>query len=144
MVITEATFYIPRRWANEYKDNYRFYIPFLLTYQVIRGNDTELLLANSQLIDKSYIYDFLHPLMGTGLLCSTKQKWHIRRRILTPTFHFNILQQFQNTFNDESAKFVKTIHNKLENENGKCGIHLQTDVPNFTINTICGEFFSFK
>lgn len=73
---------------------YRFWILGVLHYHVVRCADLEKLLGSSRQIRKSQVYDFLHPLMGTGLLTSTGTKWLQRRRILTPTFHFNILQDF--------------------------------------------------
>lgn len=78
--------------------SYRFWILGRLHYNVVRAADVEALLTSSRQITKSQLYDFLRPLMGTGLLTSTGHKWHQRRRILTPTFHFNILQDFLGIF----------------------------------------------
>lgn len=56
------------------------------------------------------MYDFLIDWLGTGLLISTGQKWHSRRKIITPTFHFKILQQFVDVFNDQNRIFIDKIN----------------------------------
>lgn len=56
------------------------------------------IITNPKHIEKSFTYKFLHTLLGTGLLTSTGEKWFSRRKLLTPAFHFNILNGFQSTF----------------------------------------------
>lgn len=55
------------------------------------------------------MYEFLVDWLGTGLLISTGQKWHSRRKIITPTFHFKILQQFVDVFNHQNRIFIDKI-----------------------------------
>lgn len=69
----------------------------------------EAILGSQKLIDKSDEYDFIAEWLGTGLLISTGQKWFTRRKAITPTFHFKILEQFVEVFDKHSAIFVKNL-----------------------------------
>lgn len=60
--------------------------------------DAERILTSSKHIEKSILYEMLHPFLGTGLLTSGGVKWFQRRRMLTPAFHFNILKEFLEIF----------------------------------------------
>ncbi len=50
---------------------------------------------STKLIDKSSEYDFLKPWLADGLLLSTGNKWFKMIKVITPTFHFKILDQFK-------------------------------------------------
>ncbi|XP_066264990.1 cytochrome P450 4V2-like isoform X1 [Branchiostoma lanceolatum] len=69
----------------------------------------EVLFSSSKHIEKSFVYDFLHPWLGTGLLTSKGDKWKTRRRLITPTFHFKILSDFLHEFNDQSEVMVRKL-----------------------------------
>lgn len=43
---------------------------------------------------------------GVSFVLGTK--WHKRRKILTPAFHFNILQQFMDIITEETNRISKT------------------------------------
>lgn len=60
-------------------------------------------------------------------------KWQTRRRILTPAFHFSILQQFLNIFNEETENFVNILTKIEENE-----IDINPHVTHFTLKSIMG------
>ena len=76
----------------------------------------EVILTNNKFLSKSSQYSFLHDSLGEGLLFSTNQKWFTRRRIITPTFHFKILEQFFEVFVEQNHLLMDKIE---ENADGK-------------------------
>ncbi|XP_069949156.1 cytochrome P450 4c3-like isoform X2 [Cherax quadricarinatus] len=74
----------------------------------------EVILSSQKHLDKSREYNFLHPWLGTGLLTSTGSKWHSRRKLLTPAFHFKILEDFVEVFNNQSNKMVQKLQQKAD------------------------------
>ncbi|XP_066945976.1 cytochrome P450 4C1-like [Macrobrachium rosenbergii] len=77
---------------------------------------TEAVLSSSRLLEKNFAYYFLHPWLGAGLLTSSGQKWHSRRKLLTPAFHFKILEDFVEVFNAESLKMVAKLRARADGE----------------------------
>ncbi|BES98080.1 Hypothetical protein NTJ_10895 [Nesidiocoris tenuis] len=54
-------------------------------------DDIEVLLTSTKNIDKGPDYEVLAPWLGDGLVMSTGAKWKQRRKMLTSSFHFKIL-----------------------------------------------------
>ncbi|KAK4029580.1 hypothetical protein OUZ56_022559 [Daphnia magna] len=77
------------------------------------AESAEVVLSSNKIIDKSGEYDFLHPWLATGLLTSTGSKWHQRRKMLTPTFHFKILEDFVHVFNEQSKILVEKLSKEV-------------------------------
>lgn len=68
-----------------------------------------ILTCTSTNLGKNDIYDLMAPWLGDGLLLSNGSKWNSRRKILTPAFHFNILEQFCEIFDKEAAILVTKL-----------------------------------
>ena len=43
---------------------------------------------------------------------STGAKWHSRRKLLTPAFHFKVLDKFLHSFNKHSSKLIDVLRNR--------------------------------
>ncbi|XP_071579785.1 cytochrome P450 4c21-like isoform X3 [Temnothorax nylanderi] len=84
---------------------------FFFPASVSHPNDLETILNSTKHIEKTFIYDNLQPWFGTGLLTNGGAKWHSRRKILTPTFHFNILQLFIQILIEEGENMTKSLKN---------------------------------
>ncbi|XP_036145805.1 cytochrome P450 4C1 [Monomorium pharaonis] len=96
-------------------------------------DDLEIILSSTKNIDKSMIYEIFHPWLGMGLLTSGGSKWHSRRKILTPTFHFNILQQFIEILVEEGESMTRS----LKNAGGIVTKDLEPFISEHTLNAIC-------
>ncbi|XP_045035238.1 cytochrome P450 4C1-like isoform X1 [Daphnia magna] len=88
----------------------RLWIGPLAMFSVSGAEGAEVVLSSNKIIDKSREYNFIQPWLGTGLLTSTGSKWHQRRKMLTPTFHFKILEEFIRVFNEQSAVLVEKLN----------------------------------
>ncbi|CAH0550618.1 unnamed protein product [Brassicogethes aeneus] len=93
----------------------------------------EFVLSSNKVLEKSKNYNFLHTWLGTGLLTSTGAKWKERRKIITPTFHFQILEQFVDVFENQGKILIK----KLEKEVGKDSVNIFPYVTLCTLDIIC-------
>ncbi|KAF4517611.1 hypothetical protein B566_EDAN002842 [Ephemera danica] len=82
------------------------YIPII---HVTAPKHLETILSNVDHISKGRDYDFLAEWLGYSLLISNGAKWHSRRKLLTPAFHFSILEQFVPVFCDKTRIFVEKL-----------------------------------
>ncbi|RMX53151.1 hypothetical protein pdam_00021918, partial [Pocillopora damicornis] len=109
--------------------------PFIFLY---KPELVEVVLHSSKYISKSADYDFLHPWLGTEerenivinsfhlineifcmclnllLYFSDGLKWKTRRRLITPTFHFSILNTFLQVFEEQSKILVSNLEKKVK------------------------------
>ncbi|KAF5277259.1 hypothetical protein FQA39_LY18508 [Lamprigera yunnana] len=78
------------------------------------SKEAELMLTSLATIEKSYEYNFFHDWLGTGLLTSSGSKWKHHRKLITPTFHFQILKEFLTIFDKQSNIFIQTLSENLD------------------------------
>ena len=64
------------------------------TVEPLFNNSTELL-------GKASVYDSVKRWLGTGLITSTGKKWKSRRKMVTPAFHFQKLDDSLSNFNSK-------------------------------------------
>ncbi|KAF7492036.1 Cytochrome P450 4c3 [Sarcoptes scabiei] len=82
---------------------------------LFRPNDVEIILSRNNLTEKSTEYRFLNSWLGEGLVTSGKQKWRLRRKILTPAFHFRIIEDFLPIINEQSDILIKKLDLIVQN-----------------------------
>lgn len=97
------------KWTATYGNVFRIWMGAHAFVVVSKPEDLEILLSSTKHIEKAELYGLLVPWIGTGLLTSTGKKWHTRRKLITPTFHFRILDQFVEVFNRNSTLMVQKM-----------------------------------
>ncbi|EDV45580.1 uncharacterized protein Dere_GG12913 [Drosophila erecta] len=106
---------------RKYGRLYRVWILHQLAVFSTDPRDVEFVLSSQQHITKNNLYKLLNCWLGDGLLMSTGRKWHGRRKIITPTFHFKILEQFVEIFDQQSAVMVEQLQSRAD---GKTPINI--------------------
>ncbi|KAJ9594698.1 hypothetical protein L9F63_014032 [Diploptera punctata] len=102
--------------------------PYVLVFHPDR---LEPILSSSKHIEKSGDYLYLHPWLGTGLLTSSGLHAY---EILTPTFHFKILEDFIGVFLEQSAILVEKLKKEVDND---VGFNIFPYVTLCTLDIVC-------
>lgn len=93
----------------------------------------EGILSSQKLIEKSVDYDMIKPWLGTGLLIASGKKWHQRRKIITPAFHFQILERFVETMDEQGMVLIEKL-TKLDGQE----VDIFPLVNLYALDVICG------
>ncbi|NP_001165991.1 cytochrome P450 4BW5 [Nasonia vitripennis] len=96
----------------------------------------EVLLTSTVNIKKSSIYNIIIPWLGDGLLTLTGKKWHHHRRLLTPAFHFRVLEQFTETMHEKADVFNECLKEQVSS-NPKEPVDIFSFASRFTLDVIC-------
>ncbi|KAL4712698.1 hypothetical protein ACJJTC_007995 [Scirpophaga incertulas] len=125
-------FSIMRKYCNRWDRIFRFWSMFIGAVNIYTPDDVETIISTTKFNEKSDVYSFLEPWLQDGLLVSKGTKWHERRKILTPAFHFNILQRFFIVIEENSRRMVDCLLKSTEIE-----IDIIPLISEFTLNSIC-------
>ncbi|KAF8770896.1 Cytochrome P450 4V2 like protein [Argiope bruennichi] len=87
------------------------YKPGMMFY---KPETVEVLLNNTELIEKGILYKLIAPWLGAGLITSGGEKWRKHRKMLTPTFHFSILENFIPVFQEQSEILVSKLQLRIQ------------------------------
>ncbi|KAM6221288.1 cytochrome P450 4V2 [Rhynchocyon petersi] len=114
-------------------------VPMVALYH---AENVEVILTSSKQIDKSSLYKFLEPWLGQGLLTSTGNKWRSRRKMLTPTFHFTILDDFLDVMNEQANILVKKLEKHVDQEAFNCFFYVTLCALDIICETAMGKSIS--
>ncbi|XP_063975450.1 cytochrome P450 4C1-like [Diachasmimorpha longicaudata] len=94
----------------------------------------EIILRSTKHIDKSMVYEYIEPWLGKGLLTSSGEKWFHDRKLITPAFHFGILEDFAEVIVEKAAILNKRLREQVQlhgqepfdvfNMTGKCALDI--------------------
>nr|QZM07462.1 cytochrome P450 monooxygenase CYP4BN52 [Lasioderma serricorne] len=118
-----------QKYGKVYKVRIGPFIPQIVISDV---KQLEVLLSSTNHISKSINYKFLDKWLGTGLLTSD-ELWRRHRKIITPTFHFKILEDFIDIFNNAGEILIE----KLKKEVGKSSFNFYPYISLCALDIIC-------
>ncbi|KRK06141.1 cytochrome P450 4d1 isoform X2 [Drosophila yakuba] len=121
--------------AERHGDTFGLFLGPSYSVMLFNPRDVERVLGNSQLLTKSQEYSFLGRWLNEGLLVSNGRKWHRRRKIITPAFHFRILEPYVEIFDRQSLRLVEEL--RLRMSRGQERINLGEAIHLCTLDAIC-------
>ncbi|XP_034653664.1 cytochrome P450 4d1 isoform X1 [Drosophila subobscura] len=122
--------------ADKYGDTFKIRLGPCFSVMFFHPSDVEQVLSSTQLVDKADEYDFLARWLNQGLLVSTGRKWHKRRKIITPAFHFRILEQYVEIFDRQTRPFLANLE-LMRGHNGRHLVNLGHAVHLCALDVIC-------
>ncbi|XP_075153108.1 putative cytochrome P450 4ac1 [Haematobia irritans] len=111
--------------------SYLLYFVWTPMYNVVTAEDSAEVFQSTTIMEKAIVYGLIKEFLGDGLLISSDRKWFHRRKLLTPAFHFNVLQTFNEIFKEESLKLLKKLQSLPKEE-----IEVNDVVTEFTLNNV--------
>jgi len=105
-------------------------IPYVLVY---RAQSMEDLISNNNFLVKSREYKFIKPFLRGGLITSEGEKWRSRRKLLTPAFHFKILDDFNDIYNKQASILSCKLEKAADSEEA---VNIFDSLPLCTLDTI--------
>ncbi|XP_040167169.1 cytochrome P450 4C1-like [Anopheles arabiensis] len=102
-------FYLLDERTRRYPEIHRVWTGLTPEVRISKPEYVEQVIGSSKHIEKATMYRFLHDWLGNGLLTSKGERWHQHRKLITPTFHFNILDGFCDVFAENSEEMVEYL-----------------------------------
>ncbi|XP_063696375.1 cytochrome P450 4d2-like [Culicoides brevitarsis] len=75
-------------------------------------------IVNNPKFGKSSEYDLVKPWLGDSMLINEGEKWHKKRKMITPAFHFQILERFIPIFEEQSEVFIENLRDTMHKPEG--------------------------
>ena len=122
------------KWARRFLPLFRVWVGPVPAVVITDPSVARQILGPTGPLTKSSIYKLIHPWLKTGLLTSTGPKWKARRRLITPSFHFEALTVFFDTFVKQADILAKCLH--VASRKGPDGIHVYRYITNATLDII--------
>lgn len=71
-------------------------------------------LSSSKHVEKIYFYKLLHNFLGEGLVTSEGSKWRYHRKLIQPSFHISLLEEYVQIFDKGSQILIDVINNQIQ------------------------------
>ncbi|XP_050545276.1 cytochrome P450 4C1-like isoform X3 [Daktulosphaira vitifoliae] len=86
-----------------------------LALYVMKPEDIQIILNNSNALDKGKFFKFFSGAFGEGLSTAAVPKWKLHRRIISPFFNNSHISTFLSVFNEKSVALICNLQKELNN-----------------------------
>ncbi|XP_055923350.1 cytochrome P450 4d1-like isoform X2 [Eupeodes corollae] len=97
----------------KYGEVYRVWIGKELNLFFQNRDDLRVIMSGNTFSNKASLYDLMKPWLNEGLLLSKGKKWHNRRKIITPAFHFTNLEEYTTVFEKQSRMLCEVLKKQM-------------------------------
>ncbi len=112
----KGLFKVFNRVLTKYPYIVRSWIGLMPEVNIRKAEYIEKIISASKNMQKPFGYEYLKEWLGEGLLTSTGEHWHKHRKIITPTFHFSILESFCEIFSEKSKILVERLSHHADTD----------------------------
>jgi len=124
-------------WVEKYGRIYRVWLGLKPMVLISSAKYIEKILSTSTHINKAEaVNNFFGPWLGNGILIARGEAWKKARRLLTPTFHFNILNTYTDVYN-RNADILAQQWNKIFKTSNACETDVMPFLKRCTLDIIC-------
>ncbi|EFN69302.1 Cytochrome P450 4V3 [Camponotus floridanus] len=96
----------------------------------------EIIMSSTVNIAKGHPYKMMESWLGKGLLTSTRKQWFHDRKLIGPTFHFSILDQFAVVMSEKAEILIKCLEKEIA-KNPEKAIDIFPFANNAALDVIC-------
>ena len=130
-----------RRYFKEYGDLYRVFAPGRGVYNYVINHPDDIkrvLLSNHRNYTKGEGMDRVKILLGNGIMTSEGDFWRRQRRMMQPSFHRRVIDQFSLLIRDVNDKFAARWADKAARGEA---INMSDDASELTLEIVLRSIF---
>ena len=130
-----------RRYFKEYGDLYRVFAPSRGVYNYVINHPDDIkrvLLSNHRNYTKGEGMDRVKILLGNGIMTSEGDFWRRQRRMMQPSFHRRVIDQFSILIRDVNDKFAARWADKAARGEP---INMSDDASELTLEIVLHSIF---
>ncbi|XP_044263329.1 cytochrome P450 4C1-like [Tribolium madens] len=101
----------------KYGPFFRTWMGFIPAIHVMKPDHVERILSSTVNLTKGDNYRFVVPWLGEGLITgSNHKKWRVHRKLITPTFHFSILDNMMEVMTEKGQFLAEQLAAKANGQ----------------------------
>ncbi|KAJ3647873.1 hypothetical protein Zmor_019725 [Zophobas morio] len=102
---------------NKHGPIFRTWMGSIPAVHIMKAEHLEPVLNSTSNLRKGDFYTFIEPWLAEGLISSSNiKKWHHHRRLITPTFHFSILDNMGDVMSEKAQLLAELLEKKADGQ----------------------------